>query len=157
MTDRKKPPKAGIARNSGDVINSSQERSADEKAKSPKELSGTLADKPYAGRKEKTLSGKHSGAGQRVYGVRRRAGKPQDAERVSEDSEEYSSTTRFIESSLGIKSYAELAPHLAKGVERVMASLIDLSPADLCRHFGDVVSNNAFHPHCSSPPVRLIL
>jgi CRISPR-associated endonuclease/helicase Cas3 len=90
-----------------------------------------VADKPFAGGKEKALLGKHSGPGVRVHGVRGRAGKPQDAERVSEDAEEYSSTTRFIESTLGIKSYAELAPFLAKGVERVMASLLELAPAEL--------------------------
>ncbi len=83
---------------------------AKRKAKSKTKRGRTLADKSFAGRKEKTVSGKHPGPGVLVYGVRGRAGKPQDAERVSEDAEGYSSTTRFIESSLGIRSYAELAP-----------------------------------------------
>jgi len=104
---------------------------AKRKAKSKTKRGRTLADKPFAGGKEKALSGKHSGPGLRVHGVRGRAGKPQDAERVSEDAGEYSSTTRFIESALGIKSYAELAPFLAKGVERVMALLLDRAPAEL--------------------------
>lgn len=92
---------------------------------------GSVADKPHAGRAKATLPGKHSEAGTRLNGVRRRARKPEDAERVSEESEEYASTTRFIESSFGIKSYAELAPHVAKGVERVMASLLNKSSAEL--------------------------
>ncbi|MBI4683959.1 MAG: Fic family protein [Nitrospirae bacterium] len=86
----------------------------------------------FAGGKKKTVSGKHTGASKRVYGVRGRARKPEDVERISEESEEYGSTrryTRYIESSLGIKSYSELAPHLAKGVERVMASLLE-QPSD---------------------------
>ena len=91
----------------------------------------TLADKPHAGRATAALSGKHPEAGACLNGVRRRTRKSEDAERVSEESEEYSSTTRFIESSLGIKSYSELAPHLAKGVERVMALLLNKSVAEL--------------------------
>ena len=97
-----------------------------EKTKDPEKYSRAV-DVPHPGGKEKKISGKHSGAGKRVYGVRGRVCKPEDAERVSEESEEYHSTkrhTRFIESSLGIKSYSELAPYLAKGVERVMASLL---------------------------------
>lgn len=93
--------------------------------------SGRVADKPNAGRAQTALSKKHSRTGTRLNGVRRRTRKPKNAERVSEDSEEYSSTTRFIESSLGIKSYSELAPHLAKSVERVMASLLNKSAAEL--------------------------
>lgn len=82
-----------------------------------------------SGRKIEKVSGKHPGTGKSVYGIRRRTGKLKNAERVSEESEEYRSTTRhprFIESTLGIKSYSELAPHLAKGVERVMASLLEM-------------------------------
>jgi CRISPR-associated endonuclease/helicase Cas3 len=93
--------------------------------------SGEVADKPYTRGAQTAVSGKHTETGARLNGVRRRARKPEDAERVSEEPEEYSSTTRFIESSLGIKSYAELAPHLAKGVERVMASLLNKSAAEL--------------------------
>ena len=78
-----------------------------------------MAKKPDAGRTKDALSGKHPEAGARLHGLRGRTRKPQNAERVSEESEEYSSTTRFIESSFGIKSYSELAPYLARGVERV--------------------------------------
>jgi len=105
-----------------------------EKAKDSAGHNRKVADDPHAGGKEKEVSGKHSRAGKRVYGVRGRARKPEDAERISEESEEYRTTrryTRFIESSLGIKSYSELAPHLAKGVERVMASLLELPPAEI--------------------------
>ncbi len=111
-----------------DMVDLEQERNSDEKAK---KHSGRVADKSHAGGKKKALSGKHSKAGTCVDGLRRRARKPEDAERVSEDPEKYSSTTRSIESSLGINSYAELAPHLAKGVERVMASLLTREPSDL--------------------------
>ncbi|MBI5327207.1 MAG: Fic family protein [Deltaproteobacteria bacterium] len=93
-----------------------------------KEHSRAVEDDPHNGRKTEKISGKHSGAGKRIYGIRGRVCKPEDVERVSEKPEEYRTTarhTRFIESSLGIKSYSELAPHLAKGVERVMTSLLE--------------------------------
>ncbi len=91
-------------------------------------------DIPLAGGKEEKVSKKHTGSGKRLYGIRGRTRKPEDAERISEDSEEYRPSTRYtryIESNLGIKSYSELAPHLAKGVERVMASLLEQPPEEL--------------------------
>jgi fido (protein-threonine AMPylation protein) len=88
-----------------------------------------LADGTIISGKEEAVHGEHSGTGERVHGVRGRARKHEDAQRVSEESEEYSSTTRYVESSLGIKSYTELAPYLAQGVERVMASLLDRETA----------------------------
>lgn len=94
------------------------QRESDEKKKDAKKHRGPLADRVDAGGAKKVVSEKHPRTGKRLHGVRRRAGKPQDAERVSEEPEEYSSTTRYIESSLGIKSYTELAPYLAKGVEQ---------------------------------------
>jgi len=106
-----------------------QKGKTNEKAKNSKKYGGALENDPNAGRKKKKVSGKHSRTGKFLYGLRRRKGKPENVERVSEDTtEEYSSTTRFLESSLGIKSYAELASYLAKGVERVMAELIDCKP-----------------------------
>ncbi|MEK7788477.1 MAG: Fic family protein [Planctomycetota bacterium] len=100
----------------------------DEKEEGSKKRSRALADSAKSGRKKKTVFRKHSGAGKPVYGIRGRVRKPEDAERISEDFEEYSSTTRYLESSLGIKSYSELAPHLAKGVERVMAAILNSRP-----------------------------
>ena len=100
----------------------------DEKEEGSKKRSRALADSAKSGRKKKTVFRKHSGAGKPVYGIRGRARKPEDAERISEEFEEYSSTTRYLESSLGIKSYSELAPHLAKGVERVMAAILNSRP-----------------------------
>lgn len=88
-----------------------------EKTKDSEKHSRAVEYNPHTGRKTEKVSGKHSGAGKRVYGVRGRACKPENAERVSEESEEYHSTkryTRFIESSLGIKSYSELAPYLVE-------------------------------------------
>ena len=90
------------------MINSKKKRGYDGKKKRPHKQRNVLADAPDAGGADKTVSAKHSRPGTRLDGVRRRARKPQNAERVSEESEEYSSTTRFIESSLGIKSYSEL-------------------------------------------------
>jgi len=84
-----------------------QKGKSDEKTKNSKKHGGTLANDPYAGRKKKKVSGKHSRTGKFLYGLRGRKGKPENVERVSEDTEEYSSTTRFIESSLGIKSHQE--------------------------------------------------
>ncbi|MEW6571736.1 MAG: Fic family protein [Nitrospirota bacterium] len=103
----------------------------DEKTEGPKEFSRALADGSHGRAKEKTVSKKYSRTGKPVHGLRRRSRKPEDAERVSEDIERYPSTTRFVESSLGIKSYSELAPYLAKGVEKVMAQLLQLKPDEL--------------------------
>ena len=94
------------------MVNFKQKRENNEKKKSTHSQRNVLADPPDAGGTENTLSGKHPRPGTRLNGVRRRARKPQDAERVSEESEAYISSTRFIESSLGIKSYKELAPFL---------------------------------------------
>lgn len=113
------------------MVNSKTYRGSYEKEKGTDESGCELADRFDTGRKKEAVPAKHTGAGKKLYGIRGRAGKPKNVERVSEDTEEYTSTTRFLESSLGIKSHAELAPHLAKGVERVMAALIQLSPEDL--------------------------
>jgi CRISPR-associated endonuclease/helicase Cas3 len=107
-----------------------QEQNNEKKKRTSKQRT-QLADAPDAGGTKKALPGKHTRPGTRLHGVRGRTRKPQNAERVSEESEDYTSTTRFIESSLGIKSYAELAPYLAQGVERVMASLLGIAPVDL--------------------------
>lgn len=108
-----------------------QKGKLNEKAKDSKKHGGRVENDPYPRGKEKKISGKHSSTGKFLYGLRGRKGKPQNVERVSEDTEEYPSTTRFIESSLGIKSYAELAPYLAKGVERVMAEILNYRPDEL--------------------------
>jgi len=42
----------------------------------------------FAGGKKAKVSGKHSGAGNRVYGVRGRTRKPEDAERISDRNKE---------------------------------------------------------------------
>ena len=63
------------------------QKESDEKKKAVKKHSGTLADSPQSGRKKKAVSGKYSGAGKRVHGVRGRTCKPEDAERISEESE----------------------------------------------------------------------
>lgn len=65
-----------------------------------------MEGEPYTRREEKTLPGEHSATGQRVHGIRRLIRKHKDADKISEDIERYPSTTRFIESSLGIKSYS---------------------------------------------------
>lgn len=101
---------------------------SDEKAEVSKEHSRVVEDKPLSGEKKRTVSKEHSRTGERLHGVRGRTRKPEDAERISEEPADYSPArrhTRFIESSLGIKSYSELAPYLARGVERVMASLLE--------------------------------
>jgi len=103
-----------------------------EKTEDSEEHSRAVEVNPHTGRKKEKVSGKHPGTCKRIYGIRGRICKSEDAERVSEEPEEYHSTkryTRFIETSLGIKSYSELAPYLAKGVERVMAFLLE-HPAD---------------------------
>ena len=107
-----------------------QRGKSDEKAKVSEKHNRTV-DNSLTRRKKKKVSGEHPRTGKRVYGIRGRARKFEDAKRVSEKSEKYSSTTRYIESSLGIKSYSELAPHLAKGVEKIMASLLHQKPDEL--------------------------
>lgn len=90
------------------MVNFKHKRENNGEKKSTHSQRNVLADAPDAGGAPNTLPGKHPRTGARLHGVRRRTRKPQNAERVSEGSENYSSTTRFIESSLGIKSYAEL-------------------------------------------------
>ncbi len=102
-----------------------------EKTKDTEEHSRALEDDPHTGRKTEKVSGKHPATSKRLHGIRRRKRKPEDAERVSEDIERYTSSTRFIESSHGIKSYTELTPHLAKGVERVMAHILQFKLDEL--------------------------
>lgn len=84
-----------------------------------------------SGREEEEIPGEHTGTGEFVYGLRGGEGEQEDAGRVSEGTADYTSTTRFLESSLGIKSYAELAPLLAQGVERVMVSFLAKKPEEL--------------------------
>ena len=115
------------------MVDLEQKGHADEKREASAELTRSVGG-PVAGGKEGKVSGEHPGAGLRVHGVRGRTRKPDDAEGAHEEPEEYNAaprSTRHIESSLGIKSYAELAPYLAKEVERVMAALLDKSPDEL--------------------------
>jgi len=101
------------------------------KAESTDQEHRTLEGEAYSRREEKALSGEHSATGKSVHGIRRRTRQHEDADKISEDLERYPSTTRFIESSLGIKSYSELAPYLAQGVVRVMVHLLNQKPDDL--------------------------
>ena len=103
------------------MVKLKKKRGSNEKEKRVHKQRKVLADAPDAGRAKKTLSGKHPRPGTRLHGVRRRTRKPQDAERISEESEEYSSTTRFIESSLGIKSYPDLLKDIK---ERIRAAQV---------------------------------
>ncbi len=99
-----------------------------EKAESADQEYRAVEAKTHARREAGSLFGEHPATGKRVHGIRRRTRKHEDADKISEDIERYPSTTRFIESSLGIKSYGELAPYLAQGVERVMARLLNQRP-----------------------------
>ena len=101
-----------------------EKEESDEKTEVSEKFNRAVEDKSLTGGKKEKVSGEHTGTREILYGVRRRA----------RESEEYSSTTRYtryIESSLGIKSYSELAPHLAKAVERVMVSLLERLPEEL--------------------------
>jgi len=115
------------------MVELEQKGNANEKTEASAEHNRAVGE-PVAGGKEGKVSGEHPGAGTRIHGVRGRTRKPEDVEGVYEESEEYnpsSRSTRYIESTLGIKSYSELAPYLAKEVERVMASLLEKSPDEL--------------------------
>lgn len=107
------------------------EGASDEKTKNSEEYYRTVEGDTYSRGKKKTIHREHTKSGKTIYGIRGRTCKHKDIKRVSEDSEKYRSTTRFIESSLGIRSYSELIPHLAKGVERVMAHLLNQKPYEL--------------------------
>lgn len=82
-----------------------------EKAHEKKEIASsydrTLEREADPGRKKTDLSGEHTRTGKRVHGIRRRARKPEDADKISEDIERYRSTTRFIEKAEYLKVLSE--------------------------------------------------
>ena len=131
--DRKERVRKAIELYESYMVELEQKGNANEKTEASAEHNRAVGE-PVAGGKEGKVSGEHPGAGARIHGVRGRTRKPDDVEGVYEESEEYnpsSRSTRYIESTLGIKSYSELAPYLAKEVERVMASLLEKSPDEL--------------------------
>ncbi len=114
-----------------DLEKGCQEGKAYEKTGTSDTHDSAMERESYSGGEEMLVSGKHPRAGESVNGIRRRASKHKDAKKISEDIEEYTSTTRHIESSLGIKSYSELAPYLAQGVQKVMAGIVNKNPDEL--------------------------
>lgn len=123
-----------------------QKGESDEKSQVSEKQNRGVEDKPHSRGKKENVSGKHSGSGKCLHGIRGRTRKLEDAERVYEDSEEYSSTTRYIESSLGVRSYSELAPFLAKGVEKVMTAILTYKSHELIitSEFICMIHKNAF-------------
>jgi len=94
------------------MVDLERKGNADEKTETSAESYPEVGE-AVTGRKEEKVSGEHPGSGSCFHGVRGRARKPGDAERVSEESEECNPSprfTRYVESTLGIKSYSELAP-----------------------------------------------
>ena len=63
------------------------------KAESADQEHRTLEGEAYTRREEKALLGEHPATGKRVYGIRRRTRKHEDADKISEDIERYTSTT----------------------------------------------------------------
>lgn len=129
-----------------DFNNNRQKGESDEKKQASEKQDRGVEDNTHSRGKKKNVSGKHSSSSKCLHGIRGRTRKLEDVERVYEDSEEYSSTTRYIESSLGIKSYSELAPYLAKGVEGVMSTVLTYKSHELIvtSEFICMLHKNAF-------------
>ncbi|MGC2063409.1 MAG: Fic family protein, partial [Thermodesulfovibrionales bacterium] len=83
---------------------------------------------------EKGLSAENTGLGGEVHGVREGTGEYDPAEgasRPEEGSTRPVDSTRYLETALGIKSYAEVAEVLAVAVARSIEALIEKDPADI--------------------------
>jgi Alw26I/Eco31I/Esp3I family type II restriction m6 adenine DNA methyltransferase len=70
------------------MLELSQNGKSYEKAESSEEPDRPVADGTYDRGKEKSISGKHPAAGTRIHGIRRRARKPKDAEKIPDGTEE---------------------------------------------------------------------
>jgi hypothetical protein len=83
---------------------------------------------------QESLSGKGSGVGGEVHGVREGASeyKPPEGD-PGEDSTRPLNSTRYFETSQGIKSYSEVSEIIAVSVAKAIESIIDKTPAILFR------------------------
>lgn len=97
---------------------------------------------------EGSVSGKDSGLGGEVHGVREGTGKydtSKGTSRKRKDSTRPLDSTRYFDTALGIKKYSEVAEILAVAVTKTIEALIERNPADiditpewLCKLHGDI-------------------
>jgi len=83
---------------------------------------------------EEGVSGKGSGLGDKVHGIREGTGKyepPEETPQEGEDSTRPLDSTRYFETAQGIKSYSEVAEILAVSVARTIEAIIDSTPENL--------------------------
>jgi hypothetical protein len=84
--DRKERVRKAIELYESYMVELEQNGNANEKTEASAEHNRAVGE-PVAGGKEGKVSGDHPGASARIHGVRGRARKPEDAERISEESE----------------------------------------------------------------------
>ena len=83
---------------------------------------------------EEGVSGKDSGSGGKIHGVREGAGgykPPQDPPKEEKDSTKPLDSTRYFETSDGIKPYAEVSELLAVNVAKLIERIVAQKPEDI--------------------------
>jgi len=100
---------------------------------------------------EESVSGKGSGLGGEIHGVREGTGKyepPEGAHRERKDSTRPLDSTRYLETAQGIKTYTEVAEILAVSVAKAIEDIIDgipeainITPEWICELHGDIASS----------------
>lgn len=111
-----------------------------------------VAGKPHRYKlPEESVSGKGSGLGSEVHGVREGTGEYDASEGTSrkrKDSTRPLDSTRFFDTAQGIKTYSEVAEILAVAVTKTIEALIERNPADiditpewLCKLHGDIAGS----------------
>ncbi len=130
------PEGEAIAINSNKWQNKEREKSYDKgRDKKDPAKSGKMAKKPRGyKRPEKGVSGKDSGLGGDVHGVREGAGEYDPSEgtsRKGKDSTRPVDSTRFLETAQGIKTYSEVAEIIAVSVTKTIESIFEQTPEDI--------------------------
>ncbi len=96
---------------------------------------GKVAGKPLGYKlTAESVSGKDSGLGGEVHGVREGTGEygpPEGTPREGEDSTRPLDSTRYFETEQGIKTYSEVAEILAVSVAKKIQAIVDRTPEDI--------------------------
>lgn len=102
-------------------------------------------------RSEESVSGKGSGLGGKVYGIREGTGKYEPSKgtpQEGEDSTRPLNSTRYFETAQGIKTYSEVHEILAVSVAKTIEAIIDGTPEDIhitpewiCRLHNDIAGS----------------
>jgi fido (protein-threonine AMPylation protein) len=83
---------------------------------------------------QESLSGKGSGLGSKLHGVREGTGEygaPEGASDEGEDSTKPLDSTRYLETAQGIKSYTEISEIIAISVAKTIEAIIDKTPEEI--------------------------